>query len=222
MEVLKIEDLQVHRLAHEHRLMNELEFEALKNSIQDDGQIVDIILYKGKIVDGRHRVRALIELGEETVKVSNLPGNISLAEVRSKVMSTEMRRADNAMQKAIRGYKDIINGNGLTQSETAVKFGVSRDKISQAKKLHAKLGIEFLEDLYHAGYVMLGDRRLTQLRDIIKHYEIKPVKPRDYEAPTERLANIYTLLKEIAENGGMEELLLASHKANSLANSLKD
>ena len=222
MEILDIDEIQLHRLAQEHRLMSEQEYEALKLSIQDNGQIVPVISYKGKICDGRHRIRALQELGETKVNVIKLPGNLSLKEVRNKVMGTEIRRADNVMQKAIRGYKDTLDGSGLTQEEVAVKVGVSRDQISKAKQVHEKLGIQFLENLYHAGKIVLGKKTLTQLRDILKYYAVKPVDDREYEAPTEKLAEIYNILKTMSEEGSIEELLLASTRASKLAKKMME
>ena len=222
MEVLNINDIQIHKIANSHRTMTEKEFESLKGSIQDNGQLVPVILYRGRIIDGRHRKLALEELGEKTIKCTHLPNNLSLAEVKNKVIGTEMRRADNVMQKAIRGYKDILEGNGLTQEETGIKFGVSQDQISKAKKVHEKLGIEFLNSLYQQGFVMLGNRRLTQLRDILKYYEVKPFDDREYEAPTEKLSEIYNILKTMSEEGSIEELLLASTRASKLAKKMME
>lgn len=221
METLEVDTVQVHKLANAHRTMTELEFEALKLGIQESGQIVPVITYKGKIVDGRHRLRALQELGEETIKADSLPGNISLAEVRNRVLSTEIRRADNVMQKAIRGYRLCLD-SGITQTEASLKVGIAQDQISRAKKVHSKLGLEFLDSLYHTGYVMLGQRKLTQLRDILKHYEVKPASDREYEPPTERVSEVYTALKQMSEVGSAEELLLVAHRAKQLALKLQE
>ncbi len=214
-ELVRLEDIQVHKLAEIHRVMSELEFESLKDSIQENGQLVPVITYKGKIVDGRHRFLALTALGETHIRVDTLPGNISLAEVRKRVQGTEMRRTDNNMQKAIRAYKDIAGGNGLTQDETATKFGVTRDKISQAKKLNNMRGIEFLEELYLSGKVLLGGKTFTQLRQIIKFFEnVKAETDRNYPAPTEILAEHYRTIKDLTS----EELILLSIRCKHIIN----
>ena len=217
METLSIDTLLIHRLANEHRTMTELEFEALKLDIQDNGQLIPVILYKGKVVDGRHRMRALQELGEDSIKIDNLPGNMSLAEVKKRVLGTEIRRADNVMQKAIRGYK-AYSGGTMTQAEASVKVGVAQDQISRAKKVHEKLGAEFLDSLYQMGYATLGNRRLTQLRDILKYYEVKPADDREYEPPTEELAKVYIMLKTMS----VEELLLLANRGKTLATKLSE
>lgn len=45
--------------------MQDCEYQSLKQSIQENGQLKEIELDEGKIVDGRHRYKACIELGIE-------------------------------------------------------------------------------------------------------------------------------------------------------------
>ena len=213
VEVLDIESMQVHRLATTHRSMSEQEYRSLTLSIQDNGQLIPVTLYKGKIVDGRHRLNALIDLGETTINAIKLNNNLTLEEVKQKVQGTEMRRSDNVMQRAIRAYKDMLEGNSSTQEEASIKFAVSQTEVSRAKKVHERLGLEFLNRLYELGHVMLDGKRLTQLRVILKYYEVKPVKDRDYEAPSEEVANIYSKLKLMLEDGSTEELALVATRA---------
>lgn len=213
IDIVDISNLNIHSIAEMHRAMSTMEFESLKDSIQSNGQLVPVITYKGKIVDGRHRYRALEFLGEETIKTTKLPGNMSLAEVKKRIQGTEMRRSDNSMQKAIRGYKDMLDGNNLTQEETGIKFGIGRDKISQAKKVCELRGIDFLNELYENGKVILCGKTLTQLRQIIKFYEnIKVEKDTTYEAPSEILAEHYKTIKDLST----EELMLLAIRCKKL------
>src|SRR4051812_13543564 len=64
-----VERLQVHPSADLFPLMGDVEFAALKGDIQAHGQRVPIALVDGRIVDGRNRYRACLELGIEPATV---------------------------------------------------------------------------------------------------------------------------------------------------------
>jgi hypothetical protein len=55
-------DYEIHPLAKRMPEMEVTEFNLLKESIQRDGLLQPIVLYEGKILDGRHRYRACREL----------------------------------------------------------------------------------------------------------------------------------------------------------------
>ena len=58
-----IAKLETHPFAEVFPEMKTADFESLKNSIQNNGCREDIVLFEGKILDGRHRQRACIQLG---------------------------------------------------------------------------------------------------------------------------------------------------------------
>lgn len=220
---LKVDEVAIHRVAAEHRTMSEMEFEALKADIQENGQIVPIILYKNKCVDGRHRLRALSDLGEEHVKYIKLPGNMSLTDVRNKVLGTEIRRSDNVAQKAIRAFR-LYESESTTQEEAAVRVGVNQSDVSKVSKIKKYLGEATLDSLYDDGFLVIDKKKITQLRIIIKLLIDKKDKPQDreYEAPTEDVASGYSLLKGMYESGRPEELLLMATRARNLAAKLME
>ncbi len=166
---LQPERVPLHKLASIHREMSEMEYNALKLSIEENGQLVPIILYRNKLVDGRHRQRALIDLGIHDMDCIELPNNLSLNEVKERVMGTEMRRGDNVAQKAIRGFKWYMdNADNATQVAAATKFGVGSADISRAKKLYDKIGSEEVNKLYKQGYLYYNGKRYTTLQSILK------------------------------------------------------
>jgi hypothetical protein len=57
--------LRPHPLLANFPLYTIEQYAALKASIATDGQLVPIVLYKGRILDGRHRYRACLDLGIE-------------------------------------------------------------------------------------------------------------------------------------------------------------
>ncbi len=199
--VVNTEDIEHHRLASEHRVMNQQEFEALKLDIETNGQLVPVILYKNKLVDGRHRQKALLDLGIKDMKAILLPGNISLEDVRSKVMGTEIRRSDNIMQKSIRAYKWIIEKDKRTQQEAAVKFGINQSYISQAKKLFEMLGKDTFEQMYANGYLMINGKKVSTMKSIIKYMSTEEEEPKEYEPTSEMVKTLFQSIQAMHKRG---------------------
>ena len=106
-------ELTLHPEALATPRMNSENYEALKRDIEMNGQIDPITVYRGKIVDGRHRWLIIQELELDLIKYKKMPNNSTLKEIRSMVNSRETRRHESASQLAIRAYKlkmDISNG----------------------------------------------------------------------------------------------------------------
>ncbi|MEI8248655.1 MAG: ParB N-terminal domain-containing protein [Lentisphaerota bacterium] len=57
------EDIRIHEFADAFPLTEGKEFEQLKRSIEADGQQIPVIMYQGKLLDGRNRLLACRELG---------------------------------------------------------------------------------------------------------------------------------------------------------------
>jgi len=191
-----------HRLADKHRDMSEDGFRSFKHDIELNGQIYPVLTYKGKIVDGRHRQRALIELGIHDMKVVELPGNMSLKDVEEKVFGSENRRTDTPAQKAIRAYlwyRD--NLNEASQSDAALKFGVQQADISRTKKLEDMLGINEIKKMYNNGYLMYMGKKYTNLRSLIKMMNSREKEQKDREPVNETVAQGFELLKSLYDSG---------------------
>lgn len=62
---MKLQTLEIHPLAEQFPEMLEQEFEALVASIETDGLKEPLLLFEGKVLDGRHRYRACLQLGIE-------------------------------------------------------------------------------------------------------------------------------------------------------------
>jgi protein gp37 len=74
----------IHPLAEYLPDMTEEEFKGLKNDISGIGQLEPIVLFEGKILDGRHRYRACCELGiEPQVYEKNINGMSAMDAVRA-------------------------------------------------------------------------------------------------------------------------------------------
>lgn len=140
-------------------MMTDKEFESLKQDILINGLREPIYLHSGKIIDGRNRYKACIELGIEPA-FRNYEGNesdlidfvISLNLHRRHLNSSqkaclsveilpdlEAKTKENLSKKmsAIRKGEDYTELPELNSSEIASKiFGVSERYIFEAKKLY--------------------------------------------------------------------------------------
>jgi hypothetical protein len=58
-------NVEFHEIASLFPMMDSEEYAALKASIEASGLRKPIVLYEGKILDGRNRYRACVELGKE-------------------------------------------------------------------------------------------------------------------------------------------------------------
>ena len=133
-----------------------------KDNIEAFGQLEPVLLYKGKIVDGRHRYWVLKELGIPTIKVKIISSKHTLEQVREIVFSSEVRRHQSPTQKAIQAFI-YIEKHGITYREAEVKFAVSKKMISTAKFVSEHKGKKILMDLYHGKKVSLGTRTTDSL-----------------------------------------------------------
>ncbi len=59
----RIGQYEIHPLAELFPLMPDDQYQALKADIAENGQHEDIMIWQGKLIDGRHRLRACLELG---------------------------------------------------------------------------------------------------------------------------------------------------------------
>lgn len=131
------EDLVLHPEALATPKMTSENYEALKQDIEMNGQIDPVSVYRGKIVDGRHRWLILQELGVDTIKYTKLPNNTTLEEIKQLVHSKEMRRHESAGQLAIRAYRLKVAPNSVYSSFVAAAnaVGANRKRVSEVKKI---------------------------------------------------------------------------------------
>ena len=58
-----VENIEFHEVANIFPMMSAEEFESLKSDIQSNGLLEPIWQYQGKIIDGRNRYRACLDVG---------------------------------------------------------------------------------------------------------------------------------------------------------------
>ncbi len=141
------ENLVVHSAANHTPVMSEEQFRALVLDIETQGQIEPIKTYRGKIVDGRHRSKALKELGIKKIKAIELPNNATISELEDIVLSSEKRRHQTKTQLAIFAWKQM-NASGSTLSKTALISGVSKASLSRLNIIAELAGTKLIDELY--------------------------------------------------------------------------
>jgi len=92
----------IHPLANINPMMNDQEFQALKDDIELNGQLEPIYIYRDLIVDGRNRTKALSQLGSKTVLAYEVPWNSTTEDIRIIVMGEENRRHQSQSQLAVK------------------------------------------------------------------------------------------------------------------------
>lgn len=135
--------MEIHEMAGIFPMMNDAEYAALKADMAANGLLEDIWIQDEKIVDGRHRYRACIELGIEP-RYREWAGEGNPVEF---ILSMNLhRRHLNESQRALVasrianmsvGRPDINTSNDvfITQSEAAKMMNISVPTIQRVAKI---------------------------------------------------------------------------------------
>lgn len=176
----KIGDLTLHELANEHPKMTEVEYQRLCESIEEIGQLEPILIYKNKIVDGRHRFWAIESLGLDHILVHEIAFSTPIDTVREIVFGSEVRRHQTGTQKAIKAWW-AVQEDGITYREAEIKFMTSRTMIAACRYINEMKGDNMLKDLYKGIPVAVGRRKTNSLRTaqkLIKEEEATAIDTR--------------------------------------------
>lgn len=129
---------EYHSIANGFPLATSLEFLSLKSNIQEQGLIHPIIIYEGKILDGRNRFNACRALGIEA-KYETFTGTYEEAFEYSNSLNASRRHLTSG-QKAIIAAKAIVttregDGKNLSVKRASVIYGTNEKYIKRAIKL---------------------------------------------------------------------------------------
>lgn len=125
-------DYEFHPIANEYPMMSEWSYRLLVEDIKKNGQRTSIALYDGKILDGRNRYGACIELGIDPKFKDS--GCKSDEEARAFVESMNDRRrheSEDALKQRIERRKKVVElrGQGKSTRAIAEEVGVSRGAV---------------------------------------------------------------------------------------------
>ena len=172
-------ELKIHPAAELFPPMTEAEFLGLKEDIREHGQRESIVVWKGDLVDGRHRLRACRELGIQP-EIAELmdetdPWQYVVSHNLHRRHLTTAQRAMVADKLASRkqGEKKADSGIPLfqpTQAEAAKLVNVSVDSVKQARKIREKAKPEVI------AAVERGEKSLNEaVAETVKPEAKKPV-----------------------------------------------
>jgi hypothetical protein len=150
-ENAQIEGHENHPLADMFPQLSDVEQDKLTADIAKNGQLEPILIYEGKILDGRNRHKSCLALGK-TPKIEEYQGDSPLSFVISKNV---MRRHLNKSQLAMIAEKFATMQEGRPKKTTqnlgvslavaAKMFGVSHTLVEQARKVRREAIPEVIE-----------------------------------------------------------------------------
>ena len=141
-DVLICEQLEIHPIANLFPEMSEFQFEELKKDIKQHGLKMPILTYRGKVVDGRHRLRACTVLGMEAKYAELEAANdksaeqavISINLQRRHFNETERSMMAASLTNSSRGTNQHTAG-AVSQKQVAEELGISVDSVQRGKKV---------------------------------------------------------------------------------------
>ena len=149
------QELKLHNLTEIHRLHTDAEKEQMRQSFIERGQLVPVIMYRKKLVDGRHRLWTALDLNLDYLLVVKLDSNLTLDEVEQMVIDIQGGRQLTPSEKAIQAYM-IMQKHNLSMRLAAKKCASSKTLISKVKFIVEILGLQKVKDLYDSKPVSVG------------------------------------------------------------------
>ena len=174
---INVDELDVHPEANATPVMTHEQYIALKIDIENNGQIDPVILYRGRIIDGRHRLKIAKELGHIQISTVSIPNNSTINDIRAIVKSKETHRHQTPTQLAIYAYRQMINNNMntkskdkiMTQADAAKYYGIAVRQISRVSKLDTQLlRPDILDILFTGNKLNIGTTNRPLLTDSLQ------------------------------------------------------
>lgn len=160
-------------------MASDAEQAVLMADIKDSEQRDPIVLWRGEVVDGRCRQKALTTLGKH-ILYKELDNSLTEDEVRVFVKSVNIRRNLTPTQKVMSACRESLReGETRAVAIIAKTWGISRDILGNARFI-AKENPEWLDILFNGGSVEIIDNN---------------GKPKY----TNKITTIYAYLKKLSE-----------------------
>lgn len=165
---------KIHPLANRLPMINEIEFDLLKNDIAANGLQESIILYKDQVIDGRNRLQALNELNMNITddNIEHLEGEMTDEELESYIASLNLFRRHLTPDQKIALYgRDKLNQEKIKAQER------KRGKISKSRSVKNYTDLELQEKVEQRADIEVAKQLGTnhmKLRQGIALQEIRP------------------------------------------------
>lgn len=170
--VISIDDIKgIHPIANKNPSMGETDFELFKKNVKELGYITTaIVIFRGKVVDGRHRLKASEELGFTEIPCRIIPNNTKLTDIQEKlIMTQEVRRHQTPTQRTcsavLEYYRIKESGQKTTQQIVATTNEISVFLLKNALFIY-KNNREIFDALLNGNSIKVGNNFSTRL-DVI-------------------------------------------------------
>lgn len=137
-------------------MADEVEQAVLTRDIADNGQQDPIVLWQGKVVDGRCRQKALTTL-EQHIMYKELDNALTEDEVRIYVKSVNTRRNLTHTQKVMSAVRESLRPGSKTVHSVAKAWGISKALLENGRFV-AKHRPEFIQPLFDGGSVNIANK----------------------------------------------------------------
>ena len=168
-----IELYEVHEIANTYPMAQENEFISIMNSIRAEGQKQSIVLYNGRILDGRNRYKACQRLGIEP-KTVIFEGAYEEA-VSHSIALNSARRHMNKSQQAMIVAKAVMDSRNGSGKKIPVKHASYLYTISEKYVTRAIAILKF--DTTIAENIFIGKLTITEAE-----YKVIQIKGTDMES----------------------------------------
>jgi hypothetical protein len=187
-------ELEIHALAQLLPHMSEEEFKIFSEDIKSNGLKTKITIHEGKVLEGRHRYKAMLKVRSWDLKddcFQPLPSDVNPLDY---VLSMNVaRRHLDTSQRAVLGAKLVTttlgfnqHKKGISTKQAAEKLNVSESSIETAKVILEK-GAEEVVKQVEAGNLAVG-----KAKGIVK--KAKPEERRQGQYPIQGGAKAAMLL----------------------------
>lgn len=185
-----------HPLANAFPLLKGAEFGELVADIDDNGLISPVVMYQGKILDGRNRWRACQKLGlahTEKAYTGDDPAAFvwSVNAIRRQLTPSQKAMAATKLVTAKRGDNRHTSGDKVTTAEAAKLAGVGHRTIERARVVLDEAVSEVKKAVEEGDVTVYTAQRIAQLpaaeqEEIMRSTEPGDLPSRVPEPPNDR------------------------------------
>lgn len=159
---------------------------ALTNDLMNSGQKDPIVLWKGEVVDGRCRQKALVTIGKE-ILYRELDSSLTEEEVKVFVKSVNIRRNLTTAQKIISACRESMVPGSASIVAIAKSWGIGDKTLKNARYI-ARERPEFIDPLFNGKTVKIENaegkgiesNKITAIYAFLKRKEESVVENTDH------------------------------------------
>jgi len=175
--------------------MDDAEFNAFCEDVQERGILFPATLYEGKVLDGWHRYRAAKRTGSE-LKFLEYKGKDPAGYIAS---CNVMRRRLSSLQRALVGAR-LHRDHGITQREACKKLAISNEVITLVLKLIDSKNTKLLKRIENESDFTRG-----MLKEELEDAGLLRAKPKeDVALPTTPATPFSGLISSAAAASGLD------------------